>query len=133
MTTLPAIPPKRLTTDDIGSEWGFRLLWSVQDHWADVRVYEKVYTDPMEGALFAKEGWQALPDDCTPDPEKAETYLKGYVKWDGCTELSFGHQHWCGAEGYRKHIALLTYIHHRAHELMGVQPLSDWGKSEPGF
>ncbi len=115
---------KRHTQEEIFGEFGFRLIWSVEDHWADVRVYE--ITCREEGKpLFNRNDWQSLPDP-VESTEEAEEYLTGYVKWDGCTELNMGQPHWCGPSGYAKHCSLLKHIYHRAFDLMGREPEEAW-------
>jgi hypothetical protein len=51
-----------------------------------------------------------------------ELYLRGYVRWDGCSEIRFGDYHWCGWKDWRKHMELLSHLYLRAFELMGVEP-----------
>lgn len=119
---------KRVTTEDILGEFGFRVRWSVSNTWADVAVFDITGRDANSNvALFNRRDWVALPDP-VESIEEAESYLEGFVKWDGCTELNQGQPHWCGPEDYKKHIALLRYIYRRAFELMGHKPETPWGE-----
>jgi len=112
---------------DDSDGFGFRVKWNFYDYWANVEVYQvevivyetNVKEFPMAGGNSA---------DTTPDISGAEMYLKGYVKWDGCTELEQGCHHWCGPHGYKQHINLLKYIYRRAMELMNRE--SEWIRVE---
>lgn len=115
---------KRKTIEDAH---GFRLVWSVSDTWADVTAYEMTGTFMDGSPCFELESGNGC--DATENIDEAEVYLSGFVKWDGCTELDQGQPHWCGPNGYKKHIALLRHIYIRAHELMGRQPEEPWGDS----
>lgn len=115
-------PEKRETIEDVLGEFGFRLVWSVQDHWADVKAFEIVGRNEDGNPLFDSDD----SPNRTMTTEDAREYLEGFVKWDGCTELDQGSPHWCGPYEYRKHFALLRYIYHRAYELMGCEPDEPW-------
>lgn len=99
-------PAPRVTVDEnvLGGPGcpTFRVVWSVQDYWADVTVYEH------------------SGDEADAD----RRYLYGFIKADGCTELDMGRPHWCGPHFYKLHCQLLSYIYRRAFELMG-QPTDD--------
>lgn len=110
---------KRVTTEDILGEFGFRLVWSVSDHWADVKVYEILARDENAEPVFAHREWKSLPGDSVTDVSEAEVYCEGYVKWDGCAELDQGAPHWCGPDDFVRHCVLLKHIYLRAFELMG--------------
>lgn len=92
---------KRKTVEDAVD---FRLIWNVNDYWADVVAYEH----------------------CGEDFEEAEQYLCGFVKWDGCSQFELGSKHLCGPYEYAQHARLLRYIFFRAHELMGREPEDKW-------
>lgn len=124
---------KRFTIEDIMGEFGFRLVWAVADHWVDVVAYEITYRDESGKPMFNRADWQSLPDPVASH-EQAETYLTGFVKWDGCSELNQGQPHWCGASGFKKHCALLRHIYERAFQLMGREPDKPWtddGANDP--
>lgn len=117
---------RRETVEDILGDFGFRLEWSVEDHWAAVKVFAIEARGGDDGVpLFARD--QSSTFDPIETTEGAEEYLTGYVKWDGCTELDMGRPHWCGPDGYRKHCDLLKHIYIRAFELMGREPEEPWG------
>ena len=118
----------RITTEDILGEFGFRLVWSVLDHWADVKAYKVEATDENHAPLFWRKG-SSTNNGPTPNVDEAESYLEGYVKWDGCTELDQGCPHWCGPDGFKKHFALLRHIYESAFVLMGGEPEEPWDET----
>lgn len=106
---------KKLVEDCLG-EFGFRVKWRYSEYWVDVTAYDvsSILEDGTDEGipLYGSTGAETI--------EEAKPYLKGYVKWDGCSELDqIGTPHWCGWDGYQKHIDLLTYIYNQAFELMG--------------
>ena len=117
---------KRQTTEQILGDFGFVLRWSVLDHWANVEVFEIGARGDAGPEFRMKETEGCGMIGFTPDMDKAEVYLDGFVKWDGCTELNMGQPHWCGAGGYENHILLLAHIYKRAFELMGREPEDEW-------
>jgi hypothetical protein len=110
-----------VTTEEVLGEFGFRLTWSALPHWAGVTAHEIVAREADTGApCFGQ------CNSISTTVEGVEPYLNGSVKWDGCTELDMGCPHWCGPDGYAKHILLLQHIYRRAFELMGREPEEDW-------
>ncbi len=123
-----AMPNKRRTIEDVFGEFGFRVRWEVEDHWASVQVYEIVsieIKDEVRIPEFFQKNWTNSADT-TPSIDGAEAYIIGFVKWDGCSELDQGCPHWCSPDDYKKHIKLLEYIYKRAFELMGRAPNEFW-------
>lgn len=116
MTERPTI----ITWEHILAPFGFVLRWSVQSHWADVTAWKvearEADGDPLR-IEFHRDGATHYPDS-TSTPDKAEAYLQGFVKWDGCMELDMGQPHWCGAGCVHGHIELLRHVYVRALELM---------------
>lgn len=110
------------TIEDVGGEFGFRIVWSCQTHWANFRVFDVVSRDENGKPSFTRSGWKSLPDH-TEDINLAVPYVTGFVKWDGCCEFDFpdgsGAEHFCGARDLIKHFALLKYLYIRAGELCG--------------
>jgi hypothetical protein len=124
---------KRITIEDVfrdGELFGFRVRWAVQDHWADVTVWEIAGQRAEDGTpLFTRKDSQSQPDP-VESTDEAEEYLDGHVKWDGCSEFNQGRPHWCGPAGYKYHIALLEYLYKRAFELMGSLAEECWDEHE---
>ncbi len=109
--------------DNILGEFGFRVIWyNASDHFAYMKVYKIVVRNEKNEPEFEVDGnLNEMTDRFTIDADKAEVYLEGHIKWDGCTELDMGCPHWCEPEDYQKHCDLLKYLYHRAMELMGRQ------------
>lgn len=114
--------PASITVEYVGGEFGFVIRWSVTESWADFTVVavESIESQPNgDRPIFDRIGGGQ-----TFDPSEAQHYLKGYIKWDGCSELQFGSDdypslHFCGPTHFRKHFALLKHLYLRASELMG--------------
>ena len=117
------VTTERALVDEDGL-FGFLVVWSVQNDWANVKVCE-VTAEDGDAPLFLRAGWRNS-QETVRTPEHAESYLTGYIKWDGCAELDQGCPHWCGVEGFVRHVRLLRYLYHRAYELMGRSPEDPW-------
>lgn len=111
--------------EDVLGDFGFRVRWEVNSHFTKVWAYEITARNENGFPLFDKVSAWALPDP-VENIEDAEIYLRGYIKWDGCSELDQGQPHWCGVTGFIKHTKLLKYIHKRAFELMDHEPDGEW-------
>jgi len=71
--------------------------------------------------------------DYTTKEDEAESYLKAWIKWDGCSHVNFaneeteepgypyGYIHMCGSYAFINHVNLLRYIFGKSMELMGRQ------------
>lgn len=83
---------------DLGP-FGWVVHYDVQDHWLDFKAYEiaSVEQSPNKGQRwFARKG-ATDGMDMTLDISDAEPDVDGFVKWDGCSEMSIGQPHFCGA------------------------------------
>jgi hypothetical protein len=112
-------PEKKISIVDIFGEFGFRVVWSVLPHWADVKVY-KICARGMDKAqtpMFYRKDYRSS-DDVVLEIEQAEVYLEGNIKGDGCSELDQGRHHWCDEQDFILHAMLLNYLWQRAHQLM---------------
>lgn len=61
--------------------------------------------------------------DVTSDLEKAQIYLSGQIKWDGCADLYFDEQenaalHFCGIKDARRISCLIERLYEIAKELI---------------
>lgn len=95
----------------------FHVTWTANEVLAEFRAVKVGYTEDGVPFYNQKE-WSALPRDSTNNPDEAEVYASGYVKWDGCSELTLGHHHFCGWPDYDQHAFLLKYVYQTAFELM---------------
>ncbi len=119
-----------LDTDD---DFGFRVRWRYSDYWADVEVFEYIAQDINNDGSRGPKSFNRKNFVSSPDPvysiDEAESYLEGYIKWDGCSELDIGCPHLCGPRAYRKHFAILEAIYKRAQELMSHGNDQPWDES----
>lgn len=91
---------KNLTEEFVCGDTFFRAEWSYSSHWADLSVW-------MDGI-------------------EDERYLYGHIEWSGCSELKFGHLHWCGPVHYKRHFALLERLYRRSRELLEAGSEYGW-------
>ena len=86
----------------------------------DFRAYEIVEWDD-DGPIYPREGSQTSMDDVR-DLERAERYLVGTVKWDGCTHVTFGNEdgylHLCGCRSVGQLANTLSTIYERCGAIM---------------
>ena len=116
-------------TEDVLGEFGFRLVWEVDNYRARVSAYKIasiVIGDTDADDVIQFESVIGTGEQFTSDLDKSVIYLDGFVKWDGCTELDMGCPHWCSPLDYIKHGELLKHIYQRAFELMGREPDEAW-------
>lgn len=111
-------------TEDILGDFGFRVRWRYEPYWCDVEVWHVVMRT-MDGVPEFQRKGSAWGPNGVPDIADAERYLQGHIKWDGCSEFSFGPDeehgndfHWCGPHDYKQHFALLEALYKRSRELM---------------
>jgi hypothetical protein len=100
-------------------EWGLKLSGS--RYWVDFEIVRALAWS-AEGETL---GWFAEVDGCPSGVpfESAMPFLKGHVKWDGCTELGFGSDdgrlHFCSAAADAAELAIVwQWALRKAHELM---------------
>lgn len=116
-------------TEDVLGEFWFRLVWEVDNYRARVSAYKIasiVIGDTDADDVIKFESVIGTGEQFTADLDKSVIYIDGFVKWDGCTELDMGCQHWCSPLDYIKHGELLKHIYRRAFELMGRTPDEAW-------
>lgn len=109
----------KVVTEDILGDFGFRLVWTVESHVANVVAYEICGRDCESNAPI----FENSPDSLTH--VGAESYLTAMIKWDGCSHFNFGDKdgyiHLCGQGCYAKHCALIKYLWDRAGSLGVIQ------------
>lgn len=108
--------------------FGFTIAWEVHEHKVSFRAYaiiadsmtdEHGQVDPRP--LYHRRGAEDGMD-MTFEMSEADVYMAGNVKWDGCSEVTFGEDedglHLCGRGCWSDHVRLVAHIWHRAGELM---------------
>lgn len=94
----------------------FRIKWTVGYSYTYFEGYE-IREGMGDNVLYLLDGAPSSAH-LTDDMNKAEKYIQGSIKWDGCSEMDQGQHHWCGLDDYKLHVALLKYLYNRASELM---------------
>lgn len=117
-----------------GEKWldlgclGWLVRYDHSDHWLNFKAYEvisELVSEPKTKS-FRK------PDtiEHTENPDEAEPTISGYVKWDGCCEMTGPTPHFCGAQD----VASYTKVMQELHRLCLLLPAVDYdcaGYPEP--
>lgn len=74
---------------------------------------------------YMQKGAQGFPCDNAESFDTAERYVEGFVKWDGCSHVSFGADedyqlHLCGRSDFNKLTSILVAIYERCGEIMSA-------------
>lgn len=99
---------------DVGS-FGWLVRYEHTDTWLDFKAYECIgeETHPNAGRkLFYKKDWRTSSDHAE-SIEDAEVTVEGFVKWDGCSEMSAGRlsPHFCGKHDVEAYGQALAEFH----------------------
>lgn len=83
----------------------FCIVAEALPHWCDFKCYDCIGMGEGENGqydvpIYALDGAIKSGDD-TNDLEKAQVFLAGHIKWDGCMDIRFPEQdtcmlHFCG-------------------------------------
>jgi len=97
----------------------------------EVVVYEVVGRSVPDGALlFLQKGWTSSMDHVTSMAD-AEVWLRGDIKWDGCSHWSFDNGgvmlHFCDPEDAAFVGEVWRRVYDAAREMLG--PKADWPAS----
>lgn len=113
-------PPKIILHDRTLSEYGFTIVLDVKSHWMDLVCYEIARIDDGKMLYLIKDYHHTA--EWTEHLHKAQPFLRGSVKWDGCSNLSFSEQddgsnlHFCGRKMAAKVGKLLDRLYDLAEE-----------------
>lgn len=118
---------KEVTVAILGdNEWHVRHWFGDHTSTLYFKVVEIGGWDGDGNFFFDNADW-GKPD--TSDPEEAEVYLEGAIKWDGCSNWSFAGEtqvHICGPEGVNRLKQLFDQMYVIAQERMpGYRFLGD--------
>ncbi len=103
-------------------------------YFVDFKVYEIVAHTEGEKGKFDVPWYEGIDgcgmdDKATEDIEKANTYIAGTVKWDGCSHFNFGdadgYIHLCGKFSMKNLQEIIEKVYVRCGELMGNKILED--------
>ena len=77
-------------------EFYFRIKNS-STHCVDFEAYELYHYDDGNGRALKFQYYDGGDYKYTSDADKCEPYVKGFIKWDGCSEVNFAQNiHSCG-------------------------------------
>ena len=109
--------------------FGFTVNWTNPNDGYSVcfMAYEIAsdYCQHADGRVDTRPHYMAAGQDLTDNLDDAEVYASGHIKWDGCSEVSFGEgsAHLCGHGCWQAHVDLMAYLWRRAGELMKAHAL----------
>lgn len=114
---------------DIGA-LGWLVRYELKgEYWLDFKAYEVTSRSvPGNAPTFRKRSdLMTVPADQFADSvDDAEPEIEGFVKWDGCCEMSIEKQHFCGAGDVADFAKVVQEIHklsllipHVCHETAG--------------
>ena len=90
----------------------------------DFKVYEIMAEETDGKFLYEGIGGCGADDKMTDDTEKANTYIHGSVKWDGCSHFYFGDSdnsgyiHFCGDWSIKNHLEIVKKVYLRCGQIM---------------
>jgi hypothetical protein len=102
------VQPIGYAAEEILGELGFHILWQIYSHVAEFIVIQVTAVEMDNNKAHYDTN---SPGGSTDDITQAEIYLKGSVKWDGCSDIHFGYHHWCGPEYWAKHMLLMEHLY----------------------
>lgn len=93
---------------DIGA-YGWLVRYEHTEHWVDFKAYESIGESHSVGGskMFRK----TSSNDFTENVDDAEVAINGYVKWDGCCEMSGPKPHFCGRLSVREYTQVMLELH----------------------
>lgn len=103
------------TGEEVHGGHGVEIRWSAESH--VLTFAAKEYDAQSNGTRYYQAFDEAGIGYPTPEWEQGERYIEGYVKWDGCSHVTFGDEngylHLCGGT----HFARLFWTLRRVTEL----------------
>lgn len=115
---------KTVRIEDTPGDFGFRVRFEYDSTWCEFVAFEKVSRD-ADGRPYFYEKDAVSSRQETISIADAEPYIMGYIKYDGCAEISFS-EHLCGMESFQAHCELLKFLWNRARGLMSSSYVEEW-------
>lgn len=109
-----------MITEQIGDRFGITVQYEPQGHFVEFTAYEVLGVGEDDSQWYWRKGAVSSTDD-TSNLSEAEPYIKGSVKWDGCSHFNFGDEgylHLCGRDDIDKLANALSVIYERCGALM---------------
>ncbi len=87
-------------------------------------VFELTVTAKYDSAIdFQVEEITSWNDSERKEPCDKRLYLKGCIKWDGCSHIHFGdgdgYIHLCGVDAWKEHVAAMQWIYESVSAIIG--------------
>jgi len=109
---------------------GFTVVYEIEEAFklsVNFKVYEIIGHQEGQSGNFDVPYYEGIggcgsDDKSTTNIGKANTYMTGMVKWDGCSHYYFGDEegyiHLCGKGCIRGHIEIVDKVYKRCGEIM---------------
>lgn len=114
--------------EQVGGEFGATVRYRLHENKLSVEFFAAeicaMGSMPGEEARpeYRQKGADSFPCENATSFESAERYAEGWVKWDGCSHVSFGDEdaqlHLCGKSEFEKLGSILCEIYERCGALM---------------
>lgn len=108
--------------EQIGDGFGITVRYEPHEAHVDFFAYEVLGVSESGQKWYWRKGAEDSSDN-TDSIADAEHYVKGSVKWDGCSHLNFGDEgylHLCGRADFDKLTEALPVIYERCGALMAA-------------
>lgn len=93
------------------------VVVDASDYWMDFKIYGVAAWDDDETPMFAK-GNELMANGTTFLISEALPIIDGFVKWDGCCEVSMSGDHFCGRVRLAMTVGLMPMMHDLAAVVM---------------
>jgi hypothetical protein len=95
------------------------VVTNLQSHFFDFVVYEVIGRDEAGNRFYNGEGYDCSPD-LVGDRDKAQKFLDGSIKWDGCVNFSVEDEpiHFCSRSDAIEFGKILPEIYDMGKELI---------------
>lgn len=119
-------PPPLVQGEHVLEDGWLVVVWAAYEHYAEFTAYEVTGLEAApDGATPAVRYYERAGADTSMDTvttlAEAATYVRGTVKWDGCSHLYFGDEtehdgylHLCGKRHFDRLTRLLAWVWARA-------------------
>jgi hypothetical protein len=107
----------------------FTIVFEPQEHRVLFHVYEVIgWLDDEKGTKEYQRKDASTSPDFGESIDEAEIFLKGQIKWDGCSDLYLGDSgyfHFCGKQDALRLGALINYLYDKCAEYLKVRERGD--------
>ncbi len=96
-------------------DFAYEVAWEAEQYCMRFKAY-LICSIPLEGhpggPSFRRKGSDWM--DWTENHAEAQPAVDGWIKWDGCSDITFDDTHLCGASSFVQYIRMMAWIHAKA-------------------